>query len=162
MKRMKTFFMYFLAFVILYVVVDLGSYLTLKSTYIARNYEVNIESPKVTVNEFKSTILNGYINGTITNDTEEVITGKALKFDYYSKNNVLMGTKYSKIDNFLIGETKEFESKFNFDNVENVKVSLVDSLELQNLDDLDFALDDFSKDPINWFVFLGALIVVFG
>ena len=161
MKRMKTFFMYFLAFVILYVVVDLGSYLTLKSTYIARNYEVNLESPKVTVNEFKSTILNGYINGTITNDTDEVITGKALKFDYYSKNDVLVGTKYFKVDNLLQGESKEFESKFNFDNVDDVKISLVDSLEMQNVGDFDFSLDDFSKDDINWFVLLGALIVVF-
>ena len=162
MDRMKTFFKYFLALVILYVIVDIATYFTLKSTYIARDYEVNTQESNIEITEFKTTVLNGYLKGTINNSTQEVITGKALKFDYYSKNNVLMGTKYFKIDNFLVGETKEFESRFNFDNVENVKVSLVDSLEAQNSSDFDFSLDDFAKDDINWFVLLGALIVVFG
>ena len=162
MDRMKTFFKYFLALVILYIVVDICTYFTIKSTYIARNYEVNIEGLNVEIDEFNSTVLNGYLKGSINNSSQEVITGKALKFDYYSKNNVLMGTKYFKIDNFLIGENKEFESRFNFDNVENVKISLVDSLEMQDSSNWDFTLDDFSKDDINWFVLLGALIVVFG
>ena len=162
MDRMKTFFKYFLALVILYVIVDIATYFTLKSTYIARDYEVNTQESNIEITEFKTTVLNGYLKGTINNTSKEVITGKALKFDYYSKNNVLMGTKYFKIDNFLVGETKEFESRFNFDNVENVKISLVDSLEAQNSSDFDFSLDDFEKDDINWFVLLGALIVVFG
>lgn len=163
MSRMKTFFKYFLAFIILYIIVDIGSYMTLKSTYIARkDYEVNMENPQVTVSEFKSTVLNGYVNGTIINNTGEIITGKALKLDYYSKNDVLMGTKYFKVDNLLIDEKLDFESRFNFDNVTKLKISIVDSLEMQNFDDLDFSLDDFSKDKINWFVLLGALIVVFG
>lgn len=160
MKRLKTFFKYFLAFLALYIIVDIGSYMSIKSTYISKKYEVEIDNPKVTVSEFKATTLNGYINGKINNNTNSVITGKALKFDYYSKHDVLMGTKYFKVNNFLIGETLDFESKFNFDNVDYVKISLVDSLE--SIDSKDFELDDFSKDKINWFVLLGALIVVFG
>lgn len=160
MKRMKTFFKYFLAFLALYIIVDVGSYMSIKSTYIPKNYEVEIENPKVTVSEFKATTLNGYINGKIKNTTDAVITGKALKFDYYSKNDILMGTKYFKVDNFLIGETLDFESKFNYDNVDHVKISIVDSLE--TIDSKEFELDDFSKDKINWFILLGALIVVFG
>ena len=161
MDRMKTFFKYFLALVILYVVVDISSYFLLKSTYIDRSYEANVDSMNIEVEEFKSTVLNGYLKGKMNNNTDEIITGKALKFDYYSKNDVLVGTKYFKVDNLLQGESKEFESKFNFDNVDDVKISLVDSLEMQNVGDFDFSLDDFSKDDINWFVLLGALIVVF-
>ena len=157
---MKKFFKYFLAFVALYIIVDIGSYMSIKSTYIPKDYEVEIENPQVTVGEFKATTLNGYINGQINNNTDAVITGKALKFDYYSENDILMGTKYFKIDNFLIGETLNFESRFNYDNVDHVKISLVDSLE--SIENKDFELDDFSKDEINWFVLLGALIVVFG
>ena len=157
---MKKFFKYFLAFVALYIIVDIGSYMSIKSTYIPKDYEVEIENPQVTVGEFKATTLNGYINGQINNNTDAVITGKALKFDYYSENDILMGTKYFRIDNFLIGETLNFESRFNYDNVDHVKISLVDSLE--TIENKDFELDDFSKDEINWFVLLGALIVVFG
>ena len=164
MDRMKTFFKYFLALVILYVIVDIATYFTLKSTYIARDYEVNAQGSNIEITEFKTTVLNGYLKGTINNTSEEVITGKALKFDYYSKNNVLMGTKYFKIDNFLVGETKEFESRFNFDNVENVNFEKIMYIlfNAQNSSDFDFSLDDFAKDDINWFVLLGALIVVFG
>ena len=160
MARLKTFFKYFLALLAIYIVVDILSYMTIKSTYISRNYEIGLENPKITVDEFKTTSLNGYINGKITNNTESVITGKAIKFDYYSKNDVLMGTKYFKVDNFLIGETLDFESKFNYDNVYYVKISFVDSLE--QIDSNEFELEDFSKDKINWFVLLGALIVIFG
>ncbi len=162
MKRMKTFFKYFLAFVIVYILVDIGTYLSIKSTYIARNYEVQIGTPKVEISEMKSTVLNGYVKGTLTNDTDLVITGRALRLDFYTKRGVLAGTKFVKIDNLLQGETKEFESRFNFDNVNSLKVSIVDSLEGIDTSGWDFGLDDFSKDKINWFILLGALIVVFG
>ncbi len=162
MKRMKTFFKYFLAFAIVYILVDVLSYMLIKSTYTAKNYEVNIDTPQVTVNEIKTTALNGYVNGTITNNSDLVLTGKALKLDYYTKHGVLAGTKYVLVDNVLQGETIDFESKFNFDNVDNVKISIVDALEAQQSADWDISLDDFSKDKINWFILLGALIVVFG
>ncbi len=161
MKRMKTFFKYFLAFVIVYIIVDIGTYMTIKSTYISRDYEVEFDTPSIEVTEMKSTVLNGYLKGSITNNAENVITGKALKLDYYTKHGVLAGTKYIKIDNLLQNEKKEFESRFNFDNVDSVKISIVDSLDIDT-SEWDFSLDDFSKDKIDWFVLLGALIVVFG
>lgn len=161
MSRMKTLFRYFLAFVIVYIIVDIGSYMMIKSTYISKDYEVDSNTSGIEISEMKSTVLNGYLKGNITNNTENVITGKALKLDYYTKNGVLAGTKYVKVDNLLQGEKLDFESKFNFDNVDSVKVSLVDSLDI-DISDWDFSIDDFSKDKINWFVLLGALIVVFG
>ncbi len=162
MKRMKTFFKYFLILLIFYFVSNGITYLLLKSNYIARDYEVDIDEPQVTISEMKSTVLNGYTKGKIKNTTNDVITGKALKLDYYSKNGVLVGTKYCDVNNLLVGESKSFESRFNFDNVDSVKVSLVDVLESMNGEEWDFTLDDWSKDKVNWFILLGALIVVFG
>ena len=132
MKRMKTFFIYFLVLVIFYVVSDIISYMILKSNYISKEYEININEPQVTVSEMKSTVLNGYTKGTIKNTTGDVITGKALKLDYYTKNGILVGTKYCEVNNLLVGETQNYESRFNFDNVDSLKVSLVDSLESIN------------------------------
>ena len=66
------------------------------------------------------------------------------------------------IDNLLQNGEMEFESRFNFDNVDSIKISLVDSIETQNIEGWDFSLDDWAKDPFNIFVALGALIVVFG
>ncbi len=161
MDRMKTFFKYFLAFVIVYIIVDIGSYMSIKSTYISRDYIVDFDSPSIEITEMKSTVLNGYLKGNITNNTGSVITGKALKLDYYTEHGVLAGTKYVKVDNLIQNEKIDFESRFNFDNVDSVRVSIVDSLDIDT-SEWDFSLDDFSKDKINWFVLLGALIVVFG
>ena len=72
MSRMKKLFKYFLAFVALYIIVDIGSYISIKSTYIPKDYEVYIDNPEVTVSEFKATTLNGYINGKIKNNTDAV------------------------------------------------------------------------------------------
>ena len=161
MDRMKTFLKYFIAFVLVYVLVNVGTYFILKSTYISRDYEINIDSPKVEIVEAKTTVENGYVKGKITNNTENIVTGSALKLEYYTKRGVLAGTKYVKIDNLLQGEEKEFESRFNFDNVDSIKISLVDSLESQNTEGWDFSLDDWAKDPVNLFVVLSTLIVVF-
>ncbi len=161
MDRMKTFFKYFLAFVVVYIIVDIGSYMSIKSTYLSKEYTVYVDSPKVEIIEMKSTVLNGYVKGTINNNTNLVITGKALKLDYYTKRGVLAGTKYVKVDNLLQGETIDFESKFNFDNVDNLKVSIVDSLDVDT-SDWDFSIDDFSKDKVNWLVLFAALILIYG
>ena len=160
MDRMKTFFIYFLIIVVFYVVSDAISYMLLKSTYISRDYQIEFDNPQVTISEMKSTKLNGYLKGKINNNTGEVITGKALKFDYYSKNGVLVGTKYSKVSNVLAGETLDFESRFNFNDVDSVKVSIVDALEMDE-SKFDFSLDDWSKDDIDLFILLGAIILVF-
>ncbi len=52
-----------------------------------------------------------------------------VKIDLYSKRDVLLGTKYVKIDNFRIGETREFRMGFKFTNVSYCKVTMVDSVD---------------------------------
>jgi len=86
MKRMKTFFIYLLLFIAFYIFVSVMSYLFAKSSYSnIYSYEIATESPKVTIKESKATSTNGYIIGTVKNDTASTIEKINLKVDFYSK-----------------------------------------------------------------------------
>ena len=88
MSRMKTFFKYFLAIVIVYIVVDIASFYILKSTYLTKDYSVEESILDVQVTDAKATYLNGYVNGTVKNNTDTAVTNKYLKIDSYSKRGV--------------------------------------------------------------------------
>ena len=87
-------------------------------------YEVNIETPQVTVNVAEATNVNGNVKGTIKNTTEERVTDKYLRFDFYTPRDVNIGTKYLKIDSLEVGEEKQFELGFKYDNVSSVKITV--------------------------------------
>ncbi len=164
MSRMKTFFRYFIIFILFYIVSDIVSYQLIKSTYIARNAEINNNSTslKIEVTDFKSTITNGYLKGKITNISNEAITDKFLKLDFISPNGVNVGTKYIDFGSLAPGESKDFETRFNFDNVKSANVSTIDKVDLPNIEDLDFTWDDLKLNKTNLGVVLFAVFVFFG
>lgn len=157
---MKKFFKYFLAFVIVYILVDVSTYFILKSTYLTKDYSIEIEnnSPEVSITEAKCTNVNGYIKGVIKNTTGSNIQNKSLKIDCFSKHGVNVGTKYVRIDELGNGNNMNFESKFNYDNVDNFKIGIVDTPSLQGVKNSEFEWDDLSKDQVNLFIILGAII----
>ena len=67
MSRLKTFFKYFLAIVIIYFVVNILSAFIMKSTYDAKDYTIENSIYTVEVADAKATLVNGYINGKIQN-----------------------------------------------------------------------------------------------
>ena len=81
-----------------------------------------------------------------------------MKIDCFSKHGVNVGTKYVRIDELGNGNNMNFESKFNYDNVDNFKISIVDAPSLQGVKSSEFEWDDLSKDQVNLFIILGAII----
>ena len=67
-------------------------------------YEVNIEAPQVTINVAEASNVNGNVKGTIKNTTQEKITDKYIRFDFYTPREVNVGTKYLKIDGLEVNE----------------------------------------------------------
>ena len=125
MKRMKTFFIYLILFLLLYLFVSIMSYLVVKTAYKNINsYEIASESPKVTIKESKATSVNGYIIGTVKNDTGEYIEKTNLKVDFYSPRGVNLGTKVVKIEDFKEDEVKEFRINYEFSNVKSYIVDV--------------------------------------
>ena len=161
MSRMKTFFKYFLAIVIVYIIVDVGSFYVLKSAYLTKDYSVENSILDVEVTEAKATYLNGYVNGTAKNNTDAQITNKYLKIDSYSKRGVLLGTKYVKLNDLNPGEQASFSSSFNYEQIDNVKLSVIDGEELPPAGNLDFGFDNPDDAKMSLAVILGAVIMLF-
>lgn len=161
MSRMKTFFRYFLAIVIVYILVDIGSFYVLKSTYLTKDYSVEESILDLQVTEAKATYLNGYVNGTVKNNTDVQVANKYLKIDIYSERGVLLGTKYVKLNDLNPGESSAFSSSFNYNQIDNMKISLVDGSELPEKETLDFGFDNPEDAKITFAVILGAVIILF-
>ena len=128
MSRMKTFGTYLILFLLFYIFVSFMSYGFIKSTLSDMSgYQINVESPKVIIEEAKSSRVSGYIKGTIQNDINETFNNKYLKFDLVSQSGNVITSKYVDISDLEPGEQKEFNVKFNAENIETFNISISDT-----------------------------------
>jgi hypothetical protein len=127
MDRMKTFFKYFLIVVLFYVFSNLMINAFFKVSYKEIKGDINVIDVYVDVNEAKATTRNGYIKGIVKNNTENVIENKYLKVTFLSKNKNSLGEKYIKIDKIESQQLRNFEVKFDYDNVKSYKIELTDT-----------------------------------
>lgn len=159
---MKQIYKYFLWLFIGYIVVNIGCYLVIRSTYTRKTVNTTIENPQVTISRFNTTVENGYISGSITNNTEEDIFNKFLQLDFYTKHNTLAGTKYVQIDQLLKGESLNFDFNFNYDFVDNLNMKIVDKAEVKETDLLKFTSDNLKLDKVNWWLVFWACVLIWG
>ena len=127
MDRMNTFFKYFLIVVLFYVFSNLMINAFFKVSYKEIKGDINVIDVYVDVNEAKATTRNGYIKGIVKNNTENVIENKYLKVTFLSKNKNSLGEKYIKIDKIESQQLRNFEVKFDYDNVKSYKIELTDT-----------------------------------
>lgn len=140
MARMKTFFIYLLLVVAFFIFSQVMIYIAINTTYKYKKVEVKTTIP-IEI-EVQATSINGFAKGKINNDRDENIQNKYLKIECYSKNNVLMGTKYIKIDEVKAKEEKEFEVRFNFSKVDRAVIDIIDESQLDdNIQDKDKVSD---------------------
>lgn len=127
MKRLKTFLIYALLIAGFWIVSDLIIYLVINGTYQPVKTEAYISSPQVTIGESKATYVNGFVKGSIKNNTEDIMNDVYLKIDMYSERDVNLGTKYVKIDNLQSKGSQEFEMWYEFTDVNYVILTLTDN-----------------------------------
>lgn len=121
---------WFLWGLLLFVFVGICTVICVKSFYQPiKTYEIQAKEPTVTVEEAKKTSANGYVKGTVTNTSESELKGKFIKFTFYTKNNVDVGKEYIEIGTLKPQETKTYEAKFKYSNVERFIVTITDSKE---------------------------------
>jgi len=154
MSRLKTLFMYGVWVLIFFIFSQIMIYVAINTTYKYKNIE--IETSIITEAELQATSINGYAKCKIVNNTQNDIENKYIQLECYSKNDVIMGTKYIKIDKILTNEEKEFEVRFNYSKVDNAKIEIIDELPQ------DVTEEQTISDPkMNVAMVISALILLF-
>ena len=144
MKRLKKFLIYLLIIVGFYIFSDFASFAYIKTTYQdLTKFTIEAPNPKVKIYESKATYINGYIKGTLLNNEEQMIENRYVKFEFFSERDIYLGKKYIKIDKLVPNQEKEFEVKFNFENVDHYKITLAD--ENEEIPEADLTLDEETK-----------------
>ena len=131
MKTMKKFWKYFINFVVLFLLVSGLMYLgtmNMKKEEKAIKCVAQTEKPVIEVIECTSNNKGGILKGTITNDAEVLINVIYVKAEFYDENDNLLGTKYSEIKYFNVGEKAKFEIEFNYENVSKVNVTATETI----------------------------------
>lgn len=128
MNRVKTFAKYAVWIILFWILSEILIYFGINSTYRKIN-EKNVLSSQITITRAEATTVNGRINGTIQNNSENDISGKYLKIDLYSSIGNLLGTKYLEIGNINLNESKDFETYFKVQEVKSYDITIVDNKE---------------------------------
>lgn len=158
MKTMKLFKQLFICFILLYIFVSYMSNALIMSTYtLISQSETVSELPKLEIVEAKSTNVNGFVIGRITNNTNNVIDEKYIKLDFYSEHDNNIGTKYLKVENLDIEDSKEFKVKHRFWGVARIEGEILEELPKSQTANLLEELSDKDKFAIA----VGGLIVTY-
>lgn len=129
MARMKTFFIYFLLVVLLFIFSQVMIYIAINTTYKYKSVEILTTIPVVA--QVEATSINGKAKVKVTNNQEIALENKYIEIDCYSKHDILMGTKYIKIDKINTKEEKEFEVQFNYNKVDKAVINIVEEKVLE-------------------------------
>ena len=124
MERLKTLLMYALWVVLFIIFSEFLINVGLNSTYKPIERKDNIA--QVNIYQAEATLVNGRIRGLITNSQPEDLSGKYLKFDFYSERDVFLGRKFIAINTLQPDETQNFEILFKLTDVDYYTVSIVD------------------------------------
>jgi hypothetical protein len=124
MARMKQFFIYFILVLLFFVVSQILIYVAINTNYKYKSCEIlstNIQNVEV-----QATAINGFTTFTL-NDYES-IKNEYIKLVCYTKNNVLAGEKYIKIEELQTNDKNEFEIRFNYNKVNKAVMEIVDEV----------------------------------
>lgn len=124
---MKKILKYVIGLIVLIIVVKVLVYFLTKPYYQdMNNYELLENIPVVIeVTESKVAKNKGYIKGTVTNETGELISNMNIKFDFYNENGNFLGSEYKLIGVFNATEQVKFDIKYQYENVAKIEISII-------------------------------------
>lgn len=128
MKRFKQIMFFVIVIFAFAIFSDFMMKVGIRNTYKTIQGEIKTYSPQITVSEAKTTDVNGYAKGTIKNNSDEDIDIVYIKIDLFSKRNVNLGTEYLEIRDLKNGDTREFEIKYRFSNVDHYELTCVSEI----------------------------------
>lgn len=129
MKRLKTFFIYFMVFIAFYILTDILVSVSLATSYKPMTCTKNdTNGYTVEISNAKSTNVSGYIEGTIKKNEDEQNYDKYMQIDFYSRYGNCLGRKYIDISNIANGQSNNFKVNFEYSNIETYQISTINEV----------------------------------
>lgn len=154
MAKMKKIFLYIFLIIAFWIFSDILIYLSINSTYANVDAKVYVNSPEIIIGESKATYVNGFVRGSIKNNTDGIINEKYLKIDLYSARNVKLGTKYVKIENLEVNGYQDFEMWYKFTDVDYANITITDNIE-------NAMEEEFLSQETATYLVLGTVLVLY-
>lgn len=154
MAKMKKYFRYILLIAAFWLFSDILIYLSINTTYTNVDTRIYNISPEIVIGESKATYVNGYIKGSIKNNTDSIINNKYLQINLYSARDVKLGTKYVKIDNLEVDKYQDFEMWYKFTDVDYANITITDRIE-------DATEEEFISQEATTYLVLGTVLVLY-
>ena len=126
MKRLKKFFIYFLLIVGFYIISQILISCIINLRY--KNIQATAKDGNTIVVVAEASQIDGIANCKVINLQAEPMENKYLKVDCYSKDNILLGTKYIEMGRIGAKDKKEYEVRFNYKKVKRVETEIVDEI----------------------------------
>ena len=142
MNSMKKYLIYVLWLVGFFIFSEFLINVGLNSTY--KQIERTNENDAISIYQQEATRVNGRIRGILD---KSKVNGKYLKFDLYSKRNVLVGQKYIEINQEEDTPNQNFELLFKANEVSSYKIDVVNEKE-QLEHELEIIPKDWNKSEI--------------
>ena len=158
METLKRFRMYLLMFIGFFILMTVLTNFLMRDDYKSINYEIKAEFPVVEVTECKAAYSNGYIKGSVTNNTEELINLKYLQVNLYDENEVYLGSVYKELKLFNVNESINFDMSYNYLNIDKVTLNFVNEIPEKKGFNIFEGVDD---DVLRIAGPIGVLLVVF-
>lgn len=89
-----------------------------------KGYEIVTKEPKIQITECKNSYTKGYIKGTISNTTDEIIDAVCIKVNLYNEKGNYLGTEYYPILYFYPQEEANFEVKYSYKDIGHIKIEV--------------------------------------
>lgn len=129
MGTLKKFRTYFLIFIAFFIIIGFLTKLEMRDNYKdITDCEIKSESPNIIVSECKAARSHGYIKGSVTNNTGELIPLIYLQINLYDEDGIYLGSEYKELKYFNPQETINFDINYNYNNVYRVMLNLVNEI----------------------------------
>lgn len=158
MERMKTFFTYILIGILFFLYSNFMINLGMKAIY-RTIPEGTITSENIKVTEAKATYVNGYIEGVYTNNLENKLgNDEYIKIDIYSKRNILLTTKFIKLDELEPNATQNFRIAYKATDTNRFVIGVADEESKKELDELKLFSEETTK---TWLLKTLIIVLIF-
>ena len=116
------------------------------------DYSINTSYPEVTIKDAKHTNYNGYVEGTIKNNTDNDMPNLYIRIEFKNKDGVEKCTESYYIENLKANSSQDFKVIYDAQNVTKFDLSIADSdgrnydIEFQNFKEL---TESYTENAIN-------------